>query len=39
LINGAEFRVIPDAGHIPCVERPDAVAELIGSFLKTAHYG
>jgi 3-oxoadipate enol-lactonase len=39
LIKGAEFRVIADAGHIPCVERPDAVADLIGSFLKTAHYG
>lgn len=39
LIKGAEFRVIADAGHIPCVERPDAMADLIGSFLKTARHG
>jgi len=38
LIKGAQFHIIPDAGHIPCVERPDAVAELIGAFLKTAKY-
>ncbi|MGE3308279.1 MAG: 3-oxoadipate enol-lactonase [Rhizobiaceae bacterium] len=33
LIKGAEFRIIADAGHIPCVEQPQAVADLIGSFL------
>lgn len=38
LIKGAEFRIIPDAGHIPCAEQPDAVAELIGTFLKTTKY-
>jgi 3-oxoadipate enol-lactonase len=38
LIKGAEFHIIADAGHIPCVERPDAVAELIGTFLKTTRY-
>jgi 3-oxoadipate enol-lactonase len=38
LIKGAEFRVIADAGHIPCIEQPEAVADLIGSFLETAGY-
>jgi 3-oxoadipate enol-lactonase len=35
LIRGAEFRIIADAGHIPCVEQPRALAGLIGTFLKT----
>jgi 3-oxoadipate enol-lactonase len=39
LIRNAEFRIIADAGHIPCVEQPDAVAGLIGGFLRNAHYG
>ena len=39
LIKGAEFRVIADAGHIPCIEQPDAVADLIGSFLSKTRYG
>lgn len=38
LIKGAQFRVIPDAGHIPCVEQPDAVADLIATFLNGARY-
>lgn len=38
LIKGSEFRVIADAGHIPCVEQPAAVADLIGHFLKGARY-
>lgn len=36
LIKGAEFRVIENAGHIPNIERPQAVANLIGTFLKQA---
>ena len=31
---GAEFHVVPDAGHIPCVEAPEELARLIGAFLK-----
>lgn len=38
LIHGAEFRVIENAGHIPNVERPDAVAALIETFLKQARH-
>ena len=39
LIRNSEFRIIPDAGHIPCVEQPDAVVGLIGGFLRNAGYG
>lgn len=31
---GAEFHLVPDAGHIPCVEQPAITAELIASFLE-----
>ncbi|MGN0934728.1 3-oxoadipate enol-lactonase [Falsigemmobacter intermedius] len=30
----APFRLIPDAGHIPCVEQPEATAQLITDFLE-----
>lgn len=33
-IVGARFEIIRGAGHIPCVERPEATARLIGEFLK-----
>jgi 3-oxoadipate enol-lactonase len=39
LIRNAEFRIVPNAGHIPCVEQPKAVADLIGGFLRNAGYG
>ncbi len=39
LIRNSEFRIVPDAGHIPGVEQPEAVAELIGGFLRKAGYG
>ena len=39
LIRNSEFRIIPDAGHLPCIEQPDAVASLIGTFLRSARYG
>lgn len=38
LIRNSQLRIIPDAGHIPCVEQPQAVADLIGLFLKGARY-
>lgn len=38
LIKGSQFHVIPDAGHIPCVEQPAAVAALIQEFLGDARY-
>jgi 3-oxoadipate enol-lactonase len=34
LIPGAAFHVIPGAGHLPCVEAPEAWAALAGPFLK-----
>jgi 3-oxoadipate enol-lactonase len=33
LIPGAGFEVIDDAGHIPCVEQPAALAELLADFI------
>ncbi len=32
-IRGSELHVIPDAGHLPMLERPEPVNELIESFL------
>ena len=39
LIPGAAFNVIPGAGHLPCVEAPDAWAGLVGPFLKAHAHG
>jgi len=36
LIEGARFEVIEGAGHIPCVEQPDATIRVISSFLNEA---
>jgi 3-oxoadipate enol-lactonase len=33
-IPGAHFELIHGAGHIPCVERPEVLARLIGDFLE-----
>lgn len=30
----AAFHVIPDAGHLPCIEAPEHVGALISEFLK-----
>jgi len=35
-IPGARFTVIPDAGHIPCVERPASLAGLITDFMSSS---
>lgn len=35
LIPGARFEIIADAGHIPCVEQPDALCEILRSFLHS----
>ena len=32
LIPGAELRVLPDVGHLPCIEAPDQLARHIGTF-------
>lgn len=34
LIDGAAFHEIPGAGHLPCVEEPDAVARLMTAFME-----
>lgn len=34
LIPGARFEIVAGAGHLPCLEKPDAVAGLIGGFMK-----
>jgi len=31
---GAPFHLISSAGHIPCVEQPEATARLIRNFLE-----
>jgi 3-oxoadipate enol-lactonase len=35
----APFHLIADAGHLPCVERPEDVARLIADFLETTRHG
>jgi len=34
LIPGSRFELIEGAGHLPCIEQPDALAGLIGGFLR-----
>ena len=34
LIPGADFHVIPDAGHLPCVEQPAAFAAILKPFVQ-----
>jgi 3-oxoadipate enol-lactonase len=36
LIAGARLEIIGDAGHLPCIERPEIVARLITGFLREA---
>jgi pimeloyl-ACP methyl ester carboxylesterase len=38
LIPGARLEIIPDAGHLPGVEQPAAVARLIADFLKETRH-
>jgi 3-oxoadipate enol-lactonase len=38
LIRGARFRIIPDAGHLPCIEQPQAVANLMQNFLRETRF-
>lgn len=34
LIAGAAFHLIPGAGHLPCIEKPNAYAALLNEFMK-----
>lgn len=38
-IAGARFEIIADAGHIPSIEQPQALTDLIESFLKEVGHG
>jgi 3-oxoadipate enol-lactonase len=38
LLPGASFDMIPEAGHLPCVEQPDIVAKQIAAFAKEAAF-
>ncbi|TIV67512.1 MAG: 3-oxoadipate enol-lactonase [Mesorhizobium sp.] len=39
LIPGARFEVIRDAGHIPCIEQPEALVSLIRDFVASLPEG
>jgi 3-oxoadipate enol-lactonase len=39
LIPNARYEVIRDAGHIPCVEQPEALTEVIRAFIDYATHG
>ncbi|MBP0617306.1 3-oxoadipate enol-lactonase [Jiella mangrovi] len=32
LIDGARFEIVAGAGHLPCIERPEVTARLVGAF-------
>jgi pimeloyl-ACP methyl ester carboxylesterase len=34
LIPGAAFEIVAEAGHLPCIERPDLIAARINAFAK-----
>ena len=34
LIPGAKLEIIAGAGHLPCIERPDVVCNLIGAHIR-----
>lgn len=36
LVPGARLEVIPDAGHLPQIETPSRLSELVGSFADSA---
>ena len=39
LIPNARYEVIKDAGHIPCVEQPEALTAVIRAFIDFALHG
>lgn len=39
LIRGARFHLIRGAGHLPCVEKPGAYAEVVNAFLTEIGHG
>ena len=39
LIGGSVYEIIEGAGHIPCIERPAALVELVKEFLAANGFG
>ena len=39
LIAGSRYEVIRDAGHIPCIEQPEVLSEMIRAFIDTLFAG
>ncbi|MGK9167256.1 3-oxoadipate enol-lactonase [Inquilinus limosus] len=39
LIPGARYQDIPGAGHIPCIEAPEVLAQLIRGFIEEGRHG
>ncbi|OJF94098.1 3-oxoadipate enol-lactonase [Pararhizobium antarcticum] len=39
LIPGARYEIIKDAGHIPCVEQPEMLTEILRAFIDTLPAG
>ncbi len=39
MIPDARYEVIKKCGHIPCVEQPEMLTEIIKAFLKEAKLG
>jgi 3-oxoadipate enol-lactonase len=39
LIPNAHYEVIRNAGHLPCVEQPEALTEVITAFLSSVAHG
>ncbi|MCY4292127.1 MAG: 3-oxoadipate enol-lactonase, partial [Roseovarius sp.] len=34
LVPGSQFALIRDAGHLPCVEKPEEYAKVLSGFLR-----
>lgn len=37
-VNGAQFKTIADAAHLPCIEQPDATASILAQFIQRGRY-
>jgi 3-oxoadipate enol-lactonase len=39
LVKGSDYRIIEGTGHLPCIEKPEAVAALVSGFLRGVKFG